>query len=427
MSELNFSLYRFFSILRYGSYSLASQAINSATNFFTGILIGRLCSKEEYGLYALGFTLVMIFNDFQTAFISTPYMVYSPRLSGDEKREYTGSTLVHQLFFSALASIMLLAGLGIVSLGIGPEGLIKVLKILSVVAVFIMLKEFIRQISFATLNTKASFLIDSSAALIQIGSLSLLAYLEILTAERAFIAVGIACGLTSLVWLIANKATFLLRSKNALPDFLRNWTFVKWVIASHILWVSTMSLYPWFIAAFLGVEANGVWAACLSIIMIGNLICVAVQNMLGPNIIHAKVQGGVLEMRNVVLKGAIIFALITIVICIFFIVAGDLLVVLFYGQKYDGNGLIVSILALNLVVQSSTFPFSRGLFAMERADIDFILNIAVIFSLIFGVWLVSIYGLLGAACGLLVANSLSVLLRGLVFRKITKKEFPNIV
>jgi len=290
-----------------------------------------------------------------------------------------------------------------------------------------MLKEFIRQISFATLNTKASFLIDSSAALIQIGSLSLLAYLEILTAERAFIAVGIACGLTSLVWLIANKATFLLRSKNALPDFLRNWTFVKWVIASHILWVSTMSLYPWFIAAFLGVEANGVWAACLSIIMIGNLICVAVQNMLGPNIIHAKVQGGVLEMRNVVLKGAIIFALITIVICIFFIVAGDLLVVLFYGQKYDGNGLIVSILALNLVVQSSTFPFSRGLFAMERADIDFILNIAVIFSLIFGVWLVSIYGLLGAACGLLVANSLSVLLRGLVFRKITKKEFPNIV
>ena len=73
-------------------------------------MIGRLCSKEEYGLYALGFSLIIFFTDFQTALISTPYMVYSPRLNGDEKRQYTGSTLVHQLTISVLASFMLLQG-----------------------------------------------------------------------------------------------------------------------------------------------------------------------------------------------------------------------------------------------------------------------------------------------------------------------------
>ena len=106
-------------------------------------------------------------------------------------------------------------------------------------------------------------------------------------------------------------------------------------------------------------------------------------------------------MRGVVLKSAMLFALIMSVICLFFIVSGNTLVVLLYGQKYDGNGLIVSILALNLVVSSATFSFSRGLFAMERADIDFMVNIAVVLACI-GYLVSPTFGLLGAAYGLLM-------------------------
>jgi O-antigen/teichoic acid export membrane protein len=317
-------------------------------------------------------------------------------------------------------------GSAIVSSSIGPGGLLKVLKILSLVIVFIMLKEFIRQLCFARLNTKAAFGVDASAALIQLTGLSILVYIGLLSAEIVFAISGVACGLTVSWWLIANKDVFILQLKKALPDFHQNWSFVKWVVASHILWASAMSLYPWLIAAFLGVEANGVWAACLSIIMIGNLICVAVQNMLGPKIVYAQARGAVSELRSTVFRSAFYFSLIMIAICLVFVSMGNFLVVFFYGQEYDGNGAIVSLLAMNLVVQSTTFPFSRGLFALERTDIDFVVNMAVVLSLIVGIWLIRSYDLIGAALGVLAANSLSTLLRGIAFARLTTTECPTV-
>jgi len=410
-----------------GMLSLTSQGINSANNFVSGIILGRLCPKEEYGLYALGFSLIVMITDFQSALISTPYMVYSPRLNGDDKRKYAGSTLSHQLMFSALVSLMLLAGLGAVYSGMAPQNFTRVLEILAIVIVFIMLKDFIRQMCFISLNVKAALILDSVSASIQIGGLSILAYFRLLSADRAFIVVGIACGVTSIAWLFANKGFFMLRKEMILRDFQHKWALVKWMTASQLLWTSSMGLYPWILATYHGVKANGEWAACVSVIMLGNLVCVAVQNMLGPKIIYVLAREGISEMRGMIFKSAILFVLAMSLVCIFFVVFGNPLVVLFYGHKYEGNGYIVSVLALNLVMSSATFPFSRGLFAMERADLDFMINLVVIITLLFGVWLVRAFGPLGAAYGLFIANALSVLLRGIVFNRVSQSKITDMV
>lgn len=409
---------RFYGLAQTGMMSLASQGINSANNFITGIFLGRLCTKEEYGLYALGFSLMLLINDFQSTLISTPYMIYSPRLQRDEKRQYAGSTFVHQLSLSSIVSFIILCGLGAVYSGMVSQDFTRVLKVLAIVITFIMLKDFFRQMSFAALNVKAALMLDSAAALIQIGSMSLLAYFGALSADRTFMAIGLACGLTSLGWLSANRNMFVVNLKTVLSDLHQKWKLVKWLLASQLLWISAMGLYPWLIAAFLGVRANGIWAACQGLVMIGNLICVAAQNLMGPKLVHVLARGGVAEMRDAVFKSVLLMVFIMTILAIVFFVFGDSLVVLFYGSKYGGNGLIISLLALNLVVTSMTYPFSRGLFALERTDMDFFVNLAIVITLVLGVWLVRTYGLAGAAFGLLVTNSLSVLLRGLAFNRV---------
>ena len=50
-----------------GWFSLVNQGVVSATNFLTGVLIGRFCTKEEFGLFVLGFSIVLLvlgFADF---------------------------------------------------------------------------------------------------------------------------------------------------------------------------------------------------------------------------------------------------------------------------------------------------------------------------------------------------------------------------
>jgi O-antigen/teichoic acid export membrane protein len=84
---------------------------------------------------------------------------------------------------------------------------------------------------------------------------------------------------------------------------------------------------------------------------------------------------------------------------------GGPLVTLLYGHQYAGNGLVVTILAFNLAVFVVAFLFSRALFAIERADVDFVVNFVALFIMLtLGLWLVRVLGPLGAALGWLGAN-----------------------
>jgi Na+-driven multidrug efflux pump len=80
--------------------------------------------------------------------------------------------------------------------------------------------------------------------------------------------------------------------------------------------------------------------------------------------------------------------------------------------------LVVAMLALNYLVYAAAFSFSRALMAIERADLDFLLNFVALFMMVFmGFWLVRDFGTVGAAIGLLAANLVTSLVRAGVFLK----------
>lgn len=415
---------------RKGIVAFIDQGVVSATNFLTGVIIGRACAKEEFGLYMLGFSVVLFMMNLQTSLISTPYMVYSPRLTGGEHARYTGSTLIHQLGLSILAVIALAVGGVTLSFGVGPQGLAPVVWALVVVITFILVREYARRVCFAKLHMKTALLLDSCVAIIQISGLILLAHLGFLSAGNAYCVVGLACGLAAVGWLIRMRKTFALQLTQAISDLGRNWSFGKWVFASGLLWALSMNLYPWILAAFHGTASTGVWAACFGIAAIGNPILFGVQNFLGPKIAHSYAEGGAIALRRFALKVSSVFLLIITPFCVALLVFGGSLVVILYGDKYTGNGLIVSILALNLLVSAVAFSFSRALFAMERADVDFYVNFMALFVLLtLGLWLVKAFGPLGAACGLLTANTASSAVRYILFcrlvRPVSIKEIEN--
>ena len=406
---------------RKGVITLADQAVASATNFLTGVIIGRACTKEQFGLYMLGFSIVLFVMSLQTSLISTPYMVYSPRLKGSAHARYTGSVLIHQLGLSILAVIALAVGGVALSFGVGPQGLAPVVWALVVVITFILVREYARRVCFANLRFKTALILDSCVAVVQIGGLLLLAYLGLLSASMTYWIVGLACGIAAVGWLISKRKTFALQLTRAISDFGRNWSFGKWVFASALLWALSMELYPWILAAFHGIASTGVWAACFGVAAIGNPLRFGVQNFLGPKIAHSYAEGGAMGLRRFVFKASVVFSLLITPFCVLLSVFGGSLVVIFYGDKYAGNGLVVSILALNLLVSAMAFSFSRTLFAIERADVDFYVNFMALFVLlVLGLWLVKAFGPLGVACGLLTGNTAATAVRYILFSRLVR-------
>jgi O-antigen/teichoic acid export membrane protein len=251
-----------------------------------------------------------------------------------------------------------------------------------------------------------ALILDLCIAMVQIGGLFLLAGSGLLSAMSAYCAIGFACGFAGTSWLILNRSSFKIQIRQAISDLAHNWTFGKWVFASGILWAISMNLYPWFLTFFHGTASAGVWGACLGVTALANVPLAGMQNYLGPKIANVYADKGIHALRRFVFKGGALLSVVMIILSCVLLIFGEPLIELFYGQKYSGNGFVVFVLALGLVAASTAFSFSRALFAVERADIDFKVNFIPLFILFtIGLWLVYLYGPLGAAVGLLLSNA----------------------
>jgi len=406
-----------------GTFALANQGIVSATNFLTGVALGRFCAKEQFGLYMLGFSIVMLMAEVQIALISTPYMIYSPRLESEELRLYNGSSLLHQLIFSLLLILVLAAWSGCLSFGFGPPGLAPILSTLAAVIGFILLREFIRRFCFAHLHMGTALVFDSVISVLQLGGLALLVQFGCLSAKWAIGSIGGACCLASIVWLLLNRKTFAVRRGRSLADLKTNWNFARWVFASGILWAVSMNLYPWFLTVFHGTASAGVWGACLGVLALVNVPLMSLQNFIGPKIAKVYAEGGTGALRRFVFEtGLLVGSVMGVLCCALFLLGGPLMTLL-YGARYAGHGTVVFVLALSLVAASVAFGFSRALFALERADIDFKVNFVPLLILFTcGIWLTRSQGPLGAAYGLLLANLAAAAVRFASFTLLCRRS-----
>ena len=286
-----------------------------------------------------------------------------------------------------------------------------------------MLRDYVRRLCFAGILMKTALAIDCCVAVLQVGGLLVLWQLGLLSPDRAYWVVGGACGAAALAWITWERKQFALRIGQAVADFLRNWSFAKWVFASGLLWDVSMNLYPWFLAAFHGTGSTGTWAACLGVVSLGNPALLGIQNYLGPRIMHYRAANGSEMLHGFIFRVSAAFCGLVMVFCLALWLFGDRLVVLVYGAQYAGNGLVVAVMALNLVVSASVFAFSRGLFAIERTDVDFTINtVALGLLLTVGIWLVRSFGPLGAALGLLLTNSVMSAVKCTVFSLLVRSS-----
>ena len=405
-----------------GLLALGDQTIVSATSFFTSIIIARNCTKDELGLYALGMTIVFFLVSIQESIVTTPYTVYSPRLDAHARSYYNGSTLLHQLALSLLfIGIVVISAIIAESLGVSPTDLTRVLWGLTVVIIPVLFREYVRRVKFAQLHMKAVFIFDIAVSVIQVSALLLLANAIILSANRAYLAIGAACAIVSVIWLIPFLKECTFQIKQTISDFQTNWSFGKWVIAANVTSLASTQLYLWFINIFHGTADTGILAACQGVIFLSNPFLIGFKNVLGPKISHVYATGGKINLRQAVIKVSVTIGAVMSIFCLFLVLFGEICVVMLYGRQYAGYGNIISVLALSTFIYSITLPIAFGLWALERSDLNFridILSLGITMTL--GLYFVKLFGSLGVAYSLLISNIITSFIRYIIFNKFSK-------
>lgn len=192
-----------------GVITIIDQVVVSATNFFTGVIIGRTLPKEQFGYYMLGLTIVFLVINLQNSLISWPYTIYRKSYKNIQHNIYEGSTLIHLLFLNGIVLILIILVGYFSSIGFGPEGMEPIIWALVLAITFIMLREFARRLFFARMQMHSALILDFIVAIFQIGGLISFAYNGVLSPSRSYWIIGGACGFVSMTWLVLNRNSFV--------------------------------------------------------------------------------------------------------------------------------------------------------------------------------------------------------------------------
>jgi O-antigen/teichoic acid export membrane protein len=395
--------------------SLLDQAVFSATSFLTAVLIARSCSVAELGTYYLILTLLYVMRGVQAEMVTAPYTIFRCRYQAAELKAYTGSILAHQAVI-LLLSILSVAGMFVADLaGLLPAGVAAVLPVLLVAVPVVLLRDFVRQFSFAELRYDRVAILDAFVLVIQLGCLGMLFLRQNLSAGTAYAAITSACALSVAGWWMLDRPAATVAWNRVGRDWITNWGFARWALASQLVCSCTPYFVVWMVAWLRDESVTGVLAACASLIGLSSMFIAGVGSVLTPTAARAYADEGTAALKRVLAASAMLFLAVLGVLGIAVFFVGELLMVTIYGAAFADSGTVCTVLAVNALVTSIAIVMCNGFWALNRpranlpADIvGTLLTLGAAFAL------TPPLGALGAALAILGGTAAGTLVRGVM-------------
>jgi O-antigen/teichoic acid export membrane protein len=97
--------------LRKGFLALMDQGLLSGSNLLIAILLARWLTRDEYGAYAMGFSIFILLYGFHNAFLLEPMSVFGPESYPKCLTAYVKKLLGFHFVLTFLLSILVIAGI----------------------------------------------------------------------------------------------------------------------------------------------------------------------------------------------------------------------------------------------------------------------------------------------------------------------------
>jgi O-antigen/teichoic acid export membrane protein len=288
---------------------------------------------------------------------------------------------------------------------------------LAAVVPLALTKEFARDYAFAHFRMARALTLDATVASIQLAVLGWLALTGRMSALAAYGALGLACGIAAVWHLSAARAEFASGAGPVRAVMRQSWDLGKWLLASRAAVLVQGYATYWLSSVVAGAAVTGLYAACMSVVSFVNPILFGLWNFLTPRSVLAWKDGGGAGLRRRAVRDLALLGGLTGSFCILVLLVGDDAMRLLYpGRDYDGQGHVVAVLALAILVWALSIPASSALASMERprpmaaiSALSAALNVVLVWRLM------PEWGLPGAAYAVLAANTVGTLGRWAVF------------
>ncbi len=410
-------------LLHENAWPLADQALMSATNFATIVILARALEPSQFGAFVLAYGALLFLNGIQTGFVTQPHNVLGQGKTGDVYRDYTLSTAAGQVVFTGVAAALALgAALVVWAAGGSAAGLLFAL-VPALVAW--QLQEFTRRVLYTETRMRTAFAIDVVGYGGQVALVLALVAADRASGAAALYAVALSSGAAALLGGWAIRRSLHGRVERA---FLReNWSFGKWLGAAIAAsWLSTQMFF-YLTAVVLNAAATAGLKAAQTVLGPLNAFLLFITTVLPIRLSAARERDGEEGMR-----AALRLAYLATVP---FVVGYGALVAIFaepiletlYGAPYGGYVDAVRLFAVYYVVIHAAYVLSGALSARRLTRPLFTGNLwAAVVGVAVGLPLVREWGVNGAVIGMIVTALVMLGVFWRAYRRSTPRPTPAV-
>lgn len=357
---------------RRGYVAVVDQAIYSANNFVSGILLARLLSKEEFGTYVVCLATVSFIIGLQGSLITGPMLVLGTERRSDET-EYFSSVFALQLASTAAIAILMWLMHDVLGFVVREPGLGTAFALVFVV---MSMQEFNRKVFLTKRETTNVLLFDSVLFSTQVAILFIFSqYMNRMAGGSfALIAMDIliaSFGVSAFVgWFkLAPMISRNIHWEGITRYAKEHWHFGKWLLGTAFGGVAFSHLTTVIVGAFAGVAASANFEAARLIVAPAQVVLFAAGNYLTPMASRHLSLGGIDAVRSYLGRLAPIWMVGFVSYLIFGIVAAGFALRLFFGGKYASSETVAILWVVVFFVLGLKQLPGTALIAIRRPDV----------------------------------------------------------
>jgi O-antigen/teichoic acid export membrane protein len=402
-------------------FAVTDQGLMSGSNFILSILLARWLSADQYGAYALAFSIFFFISAAHQALLLEPMSVLGTSDYVDRRREYAGAMFWTHCMFSLVVAIVLAVSAWLASLFLHPD-LAMALLGLAIGAPGILLLWLARTacyiepapaVAACGAGMYSAALLGGAWALTQTGRLSTLSVLLLMGAAGAIVGAALLAKIRpSLAWspaLIRDVAT-------------RHWSYGRWALGSSlVIWVPGNIFYS-IITAFLGIGSAGAYRALMNLSFPVTHTSSALAMLFQPQISRIASSSGKAATIPAILRLTALYgggAVAWLVLATF--ETERIWKFLYRGSFRDASGLVF-LLLVGVVFQVAAYAPAVGLRALQAPSLVFAsYAFAAVVCVAGGIPATRMWGLPGAIGSYSAAMIVAFLSTAFFYRKLARR------
>lgn len=381
---------------------LADQGLSAGAMFLVNVVLARTQTKEEYGMFALSYSIFTFLAGVHNAAVLEPFTVYGSGRYRDRFASYWRLMMGGNV----LIAIILSGGLFLTYLiftTVAPALNSRALAGLAIALSFLLTGLFVRR-TFYVLHQPAR---AAGASLVYVSVVASLLWADakigLLNGFSVFLILALSWAIVGVTLFrklpIGGRSRGFLESE---PHYRRDhWNYTRWVLVTALIFQFTHQGYYWLVGGFLSVKEVGELKAMYVLIAPIEQVMISLSFLFLPTL-AAKYVGNKVAFVALWRRYTFLMLGVTVAFALVVRVAGNQMIHILYSGKFDGLGPMLFLLALVPLAMAIGNTANDAIKAAERPRYVFYAYVSsAIATFVIGIPLVRFLGLRGAAWGMI--------------------------